>query len=129
MSEETQPTRRNVLKKGTAATAVALGGVATIGGSASASESDATPSSIDGTLSITGYGTFTVEFEGSGLDVQANGKSLSMDEDDGVWTLEGHVNGYPNNDPNEHVYIRLDELDKVVSSESDSDVNVTFRHF
>ncbi|WP_152421974.1 hypothetical protein [Natrialba chahannaoensis] len=80
MSEDTQPTRRNVLKKGTAATAVALGGVATIGGSASASESDATPSSADGSLSITGYGSFTVEFEGSGIDVISDGRTLTLDE-------------------------------------------------
>lgn len=111
-------TRRNVLKKGAAATTVAVGGVAATSGSAAAAEHD-------GSITVSGEGNYTVKIEASNIDEQVEGVYNTTSIENGVWVIEGKVNGEVNGDPNEYAFFLIEGYESFVSSESDDGVDVS----
>ena len=123
MEDNIQPTstRRNVLKKGAVTTALVAGGVTAFSGSAAATD-------YDGYGRVTGDGEYTVKLKVSNIDVHREGVYYDKSIQDGVWVLEGRVDGEPHKDPNDYAWFEFEGFEEFVSSESDEDVdvNITF---
>lgn len=88
------------------------------------SASAVSTSASDGSIQVTGQGTFKIIIKTATIEVQEDGVSLTTTQDGDYWTIEGEVNGEPNSSPNDYVYVTFDGYENYYNKTSDDGVDL-----